>query len=855
MLSHAQYPANPKTGNSSTLTEALGSYGGRIGYVFTASYGDTSAANLSFVKNVAGQQIRVGDTIWMRSNDLSRWLKQSSSGGGGGSITGGINGLSASGANILLGQDVNQSGNPAILISNREIPFGNNSLMFSAKGSTLDPPFGNGDSAQIITDFDESGTSRPNVWWKIPWSSRTIYQAQTRARPQARTFGSSNYRDSLGNTLFAAGFHYQDAGDDGTNYGTHYFLEMFNGEGTDPNSGAQYVAIEVDYATSAGNSHTNFVYDGSSQFGLAGTQRSIFGRAVIDDSIKAFVHIRTAVDTTAAIHLEGGTIVPPLINGNIYFDTGVDHLYMAIGGAWKQLDNETSPTIPISSLLAATGTNSINNAGFAQTWSWNSLTSGTGLTLNSTASSISESRLFEVLRSSNTSSGRHINIYSVNSNQTFSGQTPSHYAGFFSSRGTTVGGATKTNYGIYTNARSGDVNYAIYSDTGLVHLNDMTANSILGVNSTKDVVSVALSGASFDGTTLTVTGTPGGSNTQVQYNNSGAFGGISGATSNGTTLTITSGRATTDFSPTTDDGATLGTTSLKFSDLFLASNAVINFNSGNYTLTHTAGNLTANGNMILSSGNFVASTGSVAANNQLLSNSTGSNANFAVMSSTGGSSSTTAALLFGGAASIGIRTVLNGNAGYAMSANQNYSPFIVGRMGATEAASGVHAALAMSAVFTQSTVTGGSATTTDATSVYIEGRPLGANGFVTTNPTSALWVDAGLVRIDDTLAVNVVSPSDRFAINGNISLTTAGNKLKIATGSNASIGVSAAMTAGTITISTTAVTTNSRIFLTHATLGGTQGILSVGTITDGTSFVINSSSATDTGTVNWIIIN
>jgi hypothetical protein len=33
-------------------------------------------------------------------------------------------------------------------------------------------------------------------------------------------------------------------------------------------------------------------------------------------------------------------------------------------------------------------------------------------------------------------------------------------------------------------------------------------------------------------------GTPGGSNTQVQYNNSGSFGGISGATTNGTALTL-----------------------------------------------------------------------------------------------------------------------------------------------------------------------------------------------------------------------------------------------------------------------------------------------------------------------------
>lgn len=36
------------------------------------------------------------------------------------------------------------------------------------------------------------------------------------------------------------------------------------------------------------------------------------------------------------------------------------------------------------------------------------------------------------------------------------------------------------------------------------------------------------------------TGTPGGSTTQVQYNNAGAFGGITGATTNGTTLTLAS---------------------------------------------------------------------------------------------------------------------------------------------------------------------------------------------------------------------------------------------------------------------------------------------------------------------------
>jgi hypothetical protein len=80
-------------------------------------------------------------------------------------------------------------------------------------------------------------------------------------------------------------------------------------------------------------------------------------------------------------------------------------------------------------------------------------------------------------------------------------------------------------------------------------------------------------------------------------------------------------------------------------------------------------------------------------------------------------------------------------------------------------------------------------------------------------------------------------------------------KLSIVTGANASIGTTAAMTAGTITVSTNQVTASSKIFLVHAVPGGTLGALSYGTIVAGTSFVITSSSNTDTSTVTYLIIN
>lgn len=71
---------------------------------------------------------------------------------------------------------------------------------------------------------------------------------------------------------------------------------------------------------------------------------------------------------------------------------------------------------------------------------------------------------------------------------------------------------------------------------------------------------------------------------------------VIGNTNAGTTLRLLSGTAgvkiTPSLLPSSDDGAALGSTSLEWSDLFLASGAVINYADSNVVITHSSGILT-----------------------------------------------------------------------------------------------------------------------------------------------------------------------------------------------------------------------------------------------------------------------
>lgn len=96
--------------------------------------------------------------------------------------------------------------------------------------------------------------------------------------------------------------------------------------------------------------------------------------------------------------------------------------------------------------------------------------------------------------------------------------------------------------------------------------------------------------------------------------------------------------------------------------------------------------------------------------------------------------------------------------------------------------------------------------------------------------------------------------TDSFIVGANLKLSTAGNGLYVKEGSNATMGT-ATLSAGTIVVSTTKVTANSRIFLTVN--GGTVtnvGAPYISARTAGTSFTISSTNVIDASNVAWIII-
>lgn len=106
-----------------------------------------------------------------------------------------------------------------------------------------------------------------------------------------------------------------------------------------------------------------------------------------------------------------------------------------------------------------------------------------------------------------------------------------------------------------------------------------------------------------------------GTTTRILYDNAGVLGeytltGSGTAVAMGTSPVFTTGITTPQVLASANDSGALGASGTAFADLFLASGGVINWNAGNYTITHSAGLLTTNGNLSLTTSG-VLTTGTI----------------------------------------------------------------------------------------------------------------------------------------------------------------------------------------------------------------------------------------------------
>ena len=133
-----------------------------------------------------------------------------------------------------------------------------------------------------------------------------------------------------------------------------------------------------------------------------------------------------------------------------------------------------SANVPINTILSATGTNTINNAAYAQEWQWNSLSSGIGLKLSSSSTGAT----------SNTQTVFAINQTGANAT---AGQTT--YGALFSNTKT---GTSSTNIAAKFSASGATNNYAAIFENGNVGIGTASPGAKLDIRGSGDFLGLQI---------------------------------------------------------------------------------------------------------------------------------------------------------------------------------------------------------------------------------------------------------------------------------------------------------------------------------------------------------------------------
>ena len=335
----------------------------------------------------------------------------------------------------------------------------------------------------------------------------------------------------------------------------------------------------------AGKLYFNTSYDSSSTAKVIFDSNGNVGIGTISPTAALQLKAGTATANTAPLKLTAGTLLGTPEAGAVEMDA--NHIYWSKDGSNRyQLDQQLTAGMALSALTAATGTNTIDSLTNAQTWNWstastqnpmtmnfNGLTTGTGLTLASSAAGLTTNGALQSI----TLSGNNVNnigdLLYLNSSGANSIAKALDVA--VASTGAPTNGLVRFNFsGAHTNTgfQFDDVTTAgtamalnanaLAAGTGLAIASSSTGNNMTGslqsitlsgsnVGNTGDLLYLNSSGANSIAKALDVavasTGAP--TNGLVRFNFSGAHTGngfqIDDVATAGTTMAINANSLTT----------------------------------------------------------------------------------------------------------------------------------------------------------------------------------------------------------------------------------------------------------------------------------------------------------------------